>query len=107
MEREFVQKEPIRFARSLLNKLYQPQIPVMARSGGKGSIIVNSSMAGTRVCDVGNEAHTGVYAASEAGVGMLMKYAAIEASTLVCDCAIKVIGRVHLLISEQADEGSV
>lgn len=56
----------------------------MAKSGGKGSIIVNSSIGGSRVTDMtGGEGHGGVYSASKAGADMLMKYAAIEASTLV------------------------
>lgn len=53
----------------------------MAKSGGKGSIIVNSSVAGSRVSYAGGSlGHKGVYAASKAGAEMLMKYAAIEAS---------------------------
>lgn len=53
----------------------------MAKSAGKGSIIVNSSIAGSRVSYTGgNLGHKGVYAASKAGAEMLMKYAAIEAS---------------------------
>ena len=78
------EKKILRFSRPLLNKLFQPQIPAMAKSGGKGSIIVNTSMAGSRVCGLSSEAHTGVYSASKAGADMLMKYAAIEASTMVC-----------------------
>lgn len=56
----------------------------MAKSGGKGSIIVNTSLAGSRVTDKTALGHIGVYAASKAGADMLMKYAAIEASVLVC-----------------------
>ena len=52
----------------------------MANSGGKGSIIVNTSIGGTRVSLGGDIGHSGVYAASKAGADMLMKYAAIEAS---------------------------
>ena len=52
----------------------------MAKSGGKGSIILNSSTTGSRVSDFMAElGHDGVYAASKAGADMLMKYAAIEA----------------------------
>lgn len=55
----------------------------MAKSCGKGYIILTSSMAGSRVSDTGSEVHGGVYAASKAGADMLMKYAATEASTRV------------------------
>lgn len=61
----------------------QTQIPAMAKSGENGSIIVNSAMEGSRVSNlIGDKNHTGVYAASKAGLDMLMKYAAIEASTM-------------------------
>ena len=55
----------------------------MAKSGGKGSIIVNSSIGGSHVVDANDVGHFGVYAASKAGVDMLMKYAALEVSVLV------------------------
>lgn len=53
----------------------------MAKTGGKGSIIVNSSIGGSRVADMTDgKGHGGVYSASKAGADMLMKYAAMEAS---------------------------
>lgn len=56
----------------------QPQIPAMAKCGKKGSIIVNSSVMGSRVCAM--MPGGGVYSATKAGADMLMKYAAVEVS---------------------------
>ena len=50
----------------------------MAKSGNKGSIIVDSSCVASRVTASPLAAGIGVYAASKAGANMLMKYAAIE-----------------------------
>ena len=50
----------------------------MAKSGNKGSIIVNSSTAASRATALPVAKGFGVYAASKAGANMLMKYAAIE-----------------------------
>lgn len=52
------------------------QIPAIAKSGDKGSIIVNSSAMGERSSKLATNA--GVYAASKAGANMLVKYAAME-----------------------------
>ncbi|CAN0041370.1 unnamed protein product, partial [Ascophyllum nodosum] len=57
---------------------FKYQIPAMAKSGNKGSIIVDSSIAASRVTASPSAAGVGVYAASKAGADMLMKYAAIE-----------------------------
>lgn len=68
-----------RCLRSITNLLTpSPQIPAMAKSGNKGSIIVNSSALGSRVSAGFRGA--GVYAATKAGADMLMKYAAVEVS---------------------------
>ena len=50
----------------------------MAKSGNKGSIIVDSSSVASRTSALPFAAGGGVYAASKAGANMLMKYAAIE-----------------------------
>ena len=52
----------------------------MAKCGGKGSIIVNTSALGSRVPDAPAMRGAAVYAATKAGADMLMKYAAIEVS---------------------------
>ena len=52
----------------------------MAKCGDKGSIIVNSSCAGSRVSSFEGMRGMGLYAATKAGADMLMKYAAIEVS---------------------------
>ena len=52
----------------------------MAKCGNKGSIVVNSSVMGTRVSAMMAERGGGVYAATKAGADMLMKYAAVEVS---------------------------
>ncbi|CAM9223256.1 unnamed protein product [Laminaria digitata] len=57
---------------------FKYQIPAMAKCGDKGSIIVNSSVVGSRVCS--RALGGGVYAATKAGADMLMKYAAVEIS---------------------------
>lgn len=62
--------------RVLLSMLMQ--LPAIAKSGDKGSIIVNSSAMGQRPSTLA--APLGVYAASKAGADMLVKYAAIEVS---------------------------
>ena len=54
----------------------------MAKSGNKGSIIVDSSGMGSHVSALPFFVGSGVYAASKAGADMLMKYAAIEVSLL-------------------------
>ena len=59
-----------------------PQIPAMAKCGKKGSIIVNTSVGGSRVCRLPEMRGMGVHAATKAGADMLMKYAAIEVSPL-------------------------
>ncbi|CAM9432660.1 unnamed protein product [Laminaria digitata] len=55
---------------------FKYQIPAMAKCGDKGSIIVNSSVMGSRVCS--RMLGGGVYSATKAGADMLMKYAAVE-----------------------------
>ena len=50
----------------------------MAKSGNKGSIIVDGSVVASRTSALPFNAGVGVYAASKAGANMLMKYAAIE-----------------------------
>eukprot|EP00904_Undaria_pinnatifida_P012047 jgi/Undpi1/7973/HiC_scaffold_24.g10445.m1 len=57
---------------------FKYQIPAMAKSGDKGSIIVNSSCTASRVSTGPAMNGGGVYAASKAGADMLMKYAAVE-----------------------------
>ncbi|CAM9781072.1 unnamed protein product [Ascophyllum nodosum] len=57
---------------------FKYQIPAMAKSGNKGSIIVDSSCVASRASALPLAAGAGVYAASKAGANMLMKYAAIE-----------------------------
>ncbi|CAM9780933.1 unnamed protein product, partial [Ascophyllum nodosum] len=57
---------------------FKYQISAMAKSGNKGSIIVNSSTAASRATALPVAKGFGVYAASKAGANMLMKYAAIE-----------------------------
>ncbi|CAN0276227.1 unnamed protein product [Ascophyllum nodosum] len=57
---------------------FKYQIPAMAKSGNKGSIIVDSSSMVSRVSALPFAMGGGVYAASKAGANMLMKYAAIE-----------------------------
>ena len=54
----------------------------MAKCGNKGSIIVDSSIMGSRVSALPTASTCGVYAASKAGADMLMKYAAIEVSLI-------------------------
>ena len=54
----------------------------MAKCGNKGSIIVNTTVSGSRVCSLPGAQRFGVYAATKAGADMLMKYAAIEVSPL-------------------------
>lgn len=77
----------------------------MARTGGKGSIIVNSSIGGSRVTDMmGGEGHGGVYSASKAGADMLMKYAAIEASICICFCEHGAYSNTHNLQGMQIEE---
>lgn len=61
---------------------YYFQIPAMAKSGIKGSIIVDSSTLGSRVSALPVMQTSGVYAASKAGANMLVQYAAIEVSLL-------------------------
>ncbi|CAM9781002.1 unnamed protein product [Ascophyllum nodosum] len=57
---------------------FKYQIPAMAKSGNKGSIIVDGSVVASRTSALPFNAGVGVYAASKAGANMLMKYAAIE-----------------------------
>eukprot|EP00904_Undaria_pinnatifida_P012052 jgi/Undpi1/7978/HiC_scaffold_24.g10450.m1 len=57
---------------------FKYQIPAMAKSGDKGSIIVNSSCSGSRVSTQPVMRGGSVYAATKAAADMLMKYAAIE-----------------------------
>jgi NAD(P)-dependent dehydrogenase (short-subunit alcohol dehydrogenase family) len=58
---------------------FKYQLPAIEKSGGKGSIVVNTSCAGTRgsanpvICR-----ENAVYAASKAAANMLMQYAASE-----------------------------
>ena len=52
----------------------------MAKCGNKGSIILDSSVMGSRVSIHPGMRGGGVYAATKAGADMLMKYAAIEVS---------------------------
>ncbi|CAN0386858.1 unnamed protein product [Ectocarpus fasciculatus] len=47
-------------------------------AGGKGSIIVNTSVTGLRPSALPGLAGAGMYSASKAAAEMLMKYAAIE-----------------------------
>ena len=54
----------------------------MAKSGNKGSIIVDSSAMASHVTALPSAMGCGVYAASKAGGNMLMKYAAIEVRAL-------------------------
>lgn len=56
----------------------------MAKSGDKGSIIVNSSCSGSRVSTQPVMRGGSVYAATKAAADMLMKYAAIEVRGSVC-----------------------
>ena len=55
----------------------------MAKCGKKGSIIVNTSVGGSRVCRLPEMRGMGVHAATKAGADMLMKYGAVEVSPLV------------------------
>ncbi|CAM9188291.1 unnamed protein product [Sphacelaria rigidula] len=55
---------------------FKYEIPAMAKSGDKGSIIVNSSSMGIRASAMFKTA--GVYSASKAGANMLVQYAAME-----------------------------
>ncbi|CAM9403774.1 unnamed protein product [Ectocarpus fasciculatus] len=55
------------------------QIPAMKdTAGGKGSIIVNTSVTGLRPSALQGLAGAGMYSASKAAAEMIMKYAAIE-----------------------------
>ncbi|CAM9208614.1 unnamed protein product [Ectocarpus fasciculatus] len=55
------------------------QIPAMKETaGGKGSIIVNTSVTGLRPSALPELTGAGMYSASKAAAEMLMKYAAIE-----------------------------
>eukprot|EP00903_Cladosiphon_okamuranus_P014875 g13774.t1 len=57
----------------------QYQIPAIAAStGGKGSIIINTSVSGIRPYKMSAMGHGGIYSASKAAAEMLMKYGAIE-----------------------------
>eukprot|EP00611_Tribonema_gayanum_P021342 TRINITY_DN407_c1_g3_i1.p1 TRINITY_DN407_c1_g3~~TRINITY_DN407_c1_g3_i1.p1 ORF type:complete len:263 (-),score=93.18 TRINITY_DN407_c1_g3_i1:400-1188(-) len=55
-------------------------LPAIEKSGGQGSIIVNSSVAGSAACALPRAAGAAVYSASKAAVDMLVKYAAVEAA---------------------------
>lgn len=55
-------------------------LPAIEKSGGSGSIIVNSSVFGSFACAQPQFIGNGVYASSKAAVDMLMKYAAVEAA---------------------------
>eukprot|EP00904_Undaria_pinnatifida_P012051 jgi/Undpi1/7977/HiC_scaffold_24.g10449.m1 len=57
---------------------FKYQIPAMAKCGRKGSIIVDSSCAGSRASSLPAMKGLGIYAATKAGADMLAKYAAIE-----------------------------
>ncbi|KAG5191416.1 short-chain dehydrogenase/reductase SDR [Tribonema minus] len=55
-------------------------LPAIEKSGGQGSIVVNSSVAGSVASAHPHAAANGAYAASKAAVDMLVKYAAVEAA---------------------------
>jgi NAD(P)-dependent dehydrogenase (short-subunit alcohol dehydrogenase family) len=54
---------------------FQYQLPAIEKSGGKGSILVNSSCAGSRATANPDLRSGGVYAASKAAANMLAQYA--------------------------------
>ena len=60
---------------------FQYQLPAIEKSGGKGSILVNSSCAGSRATANPDFRSGGVYAASKAAANMLAQYA-----VSVCHC---------------------
>ncbi|KAG5175204.1 short-chain dehydrogenase/reductase SDR [Tribonema minus] len=75
---------------SMLDKLYDVnvkgvayalkyQLPAIEKSGGKGSVVINSSCAGSTVTAFPIFKGNGPYASTKAAVDILMKYAAIEA----------------------------
>lgn len=69
----------------------------MSKSGGKGSIIANTSSMGMRVPSAPEMTTSGVYAASKAGADMLMKYAAIEVRTIgLSFCRVRMNKQTHI-----------
>ncbi|KAG5177192.1 short-chain dehydrogenase/reductase SDR, partial [Tribonema minus] len=56
------------------------QLPAIEKSGGHGSIVINSSVAGRVVAEMPEFGGNGPFSASKAGADMLMRHAAIEAS---------------------------
>jgi NAD(P)-dependent dehydrogenase (short-subunit alcohol dehydrogenase family) len=54
---------------------FKYQLPAIEKSGGKGSILVNSSCAGSRASANLNFRTGGAYAASKAAASMLAQYA--------------------------------
>jgi NAD(P)-dependent dehydrogenase (short-subunit alcohol dehydrogenase family) len=54
---------------------FKYQLPAMEKSGGKGSIAVNTAGLGTRATASAFFRGTGVYAASKAAANMLTQYA--------------------------------
>ncbi|KAG5191396.1 short-chain dehydrogenase/reductase SDR [Tribonema minus] len=55
-------------------------LPAIEKSGGQGSIVVNSSVAGSVASASPLASGNNAYAASKAAVDMLVKYAAVEAA---------------------------
>ncbi|KAG5175205.1 short-chain dehydrogenase/reductase SDR [Tribonema minus] len=55
------------------------QLPAIEKSGGKGSVVINSSCLGSTVTAFPIFKGNGPYASTKAAVDILMKYAAIEA----------------------------
>ncbi|KAG5177191.1 short-chain dehydrogenase/reductase SDR [Tribonema minus] len=56
------------------------QLPAIAKSGGGGAIVINSSIAGSNVKTRKEFVGNGPYAATKAAADMLMRHAAVEAS---------------------------